>query len=41
MQTIETGALVLIPRGVTFTLENRGREPLWALSVLASATSRP
>ncbi len=33
-QTIETGALVVIPRGVSATIENRGREPLWALSVL-------
>ena len=34
-QQIETGSLLLIPRGVTFTIENRGREPLWALSVLS------
>jgi mannose-6-phosphate isomerase-like protein (cupin superfamily) len=33
-QKIETGALVVIPRGVSVTIENRGREPLWALSVL-------
>lgn len=41
VQTIETGALVLVPRGVVFTLENRGREPLWALSVLSPAGERP
>lgn len=35
VQQIETGTLILIPRGVTFTIENRGREPLWALSVLS------
>lgn len=34
-QTIETGGVLLIPRGVTATIENRGREPLWALSVLS------
>jgi mannose-6-phosphate isomerase-like protein (cupin superfamily) len=34
-QQLETGALLLIPRGVTVTIENRGREPLWALSVIA------
>jgi mannose-6-phosphate isomerase-like protein (cupin superfamily) len=33
-QSIETGALVVVPRGVVVTIENRGREPLWALSVL-------
>ena len=33
-QSIETGSLVVIPRGVGVTIENRGREPLWALSVL-------
>jgi mannose-6-phosphate isomerase-like protein (cupin superfamily) len=32
---IETGSLFLVPHGVTFTIENRGREPLWALSVLS------
>jgi NAD(P)-dependent dehydrogenase (short-subunit alcohol dehydrogenase family) len=41
-QPIETGALVVIPRGVTVTIENRGREPLWALSVLTPPPgSRP
>lgn len=34
-QSLDTGALLLVPRGVSFTIENRGREPLWALSVLS------
>jgi mannose-6-phosphate isomerase-like protein (cupin superfamily) len=37
MQTIETGTVLLIPRGVSVTIENRGREPLWALSILSPA----
>lgn len=36
-QQIETGMLVVVPRGVAVTVENRGREPLWALSVLSPA----
>ncbi|HSK08749.1 MAG TPA: carboxypeptidase regulatory-like domain-containing protein [Vicinamibacterales bacterium] len=32
---VETGSLILIPRGVTYSVANRGRDPLWALSVLA------
>lgn len=39
VRAIETGSLLLIPRGVTFSIENRGREPLWALSVLAPGES--
>lgn len=39
-QSIDTGSLLLIPRGVTFTIENRGREPLWALSVLSPGGGR-
>jgi len=31
---IETGSLVVIPRGVTYSIANRGRDPLWALSVV-------
>lgn len=34
-QNVETGALLLVPRGVTYSIENRGREPLWALSVVS------
>lgn len=41
VQPIEAGALLLIPRGVPFSIENRGKEPLWALSVLAPGVSRP
>jgi mannose-6-phosphate isomerase-like protein (cupin superfamily) len=32
---VETGSLILIPRGVTYSIANQGRDPLWALSVLA------
>jgi mannose-6-phosphate isomerase-like protein (cupin superfamily) len=32
---LETGSLVVVPRGVTYSIVNRGRDPLWALSVLA------
>ena len=31
----ETGSLSVVPRGVTYSIANRGRDPLWALSVLA------
>lgn len=34
-QSLDTGALLLVPHGVTYTLENRGREPLWAISILS------
>ena len=33
--SVETGSLILIPRGVTYSIANQGRDPLWALSVLA------
>jgi mannose-6-phosphate isomerase-like protein (cupin superfamily) len=33
-QALEAGALVVIPRGVTYTLERRGRNPLIALSIV-------
>lgn len=36
---IETGSLVLVPRGVSYSIANRGREPLWALSVLAGQSA--
>ena len=32
---VETGSLLTIPRGVTYSIANKGRDPLWALSVLA------
>jgi mannose-6-phosphate isomerase-like protein (cupin superfamily) len=32
-QALEAGSLVVIPRGVTYTLERRGRNPLIALSI--------
>jgi len=31
---IETGSLLVIPRGVTYSIANKGRDPLWALAVL-------
>lgn len=34
-QALETGALLIIPRGVHYTIENRGKEPIWILSVLS------
>lgn len=34
---VETGSLVVIPRGVTYSISNKGRDPLWALSVLAGS----
>lgn len=33
-QSLDAGAFVVIPRGVTYTLERRGRNPLIALSVV-------
>ena len=33
-QTIDTGTVLIVPRGVKYTLENRGKEPIWILSVL-------
>jgi mannose-6-phosphate isomerase-like protein (cupin superfamily) len=33
--TVETGSLILIPRGVMYSIANQGRDPLWALSVLS------
>lgn len=32
-QSLEAGSLVVVPRGVTYTLERRGRNPLIALSI--------
>lgn len=34
---LETGSLVVIPRGVTYSITNKGRDPLWALAVLAGS----
>ena len=34
---VETGSLVTIPRGVTYSIANKGRDPLWALAVLAGS----
>jgi mannose-6-phosphate isomerase-like protein (cupin superfamily) len=34
-QALEAGSLVVIPRGVTYTLERRGRNPLIALSIVS------
>ena len=34
-QSLEAGSLVVIPRGVTYTLERRGRNPLIALSIVS------
>ena len=33
-QSLDAGSLAVIPRGVTYTLERRGRNPLIALSVV-------
>jgi mannose-6-phosphate isomerase-like protein (cupin superfamily) len=33
-QTLDAGSLAVVPRGVTYTLERRGRNPLIALSVV-------
>jgi mannose-6-phosphate isomerase-like protein (cupin superfamily) len=34
-QLLDAGSFVVIPRGVTYSLERRGRNPLIALSVVA------
>jgi len=34
---VETGSLVTIPRGVTYSIANKGRDPLWALAVLSGS----
>lgn len=33
-QSLDAGSMVIVPRGVTYTLERRGRNPLYVLSVL-------
>lgn len=37
---VETGSLIVVPRGVTYSIVNRGRDPLWALSVFAGASQQ-
>lgn len=36
---VESGSLIVVPRGVTYSIANRGRDPLWALSVLAGRST--
>lgn len=37
---VESGSLLIVPRGVTYSIVNRGRDPLWALSVLSGQAPR-